>query len=359
MVTYLQIAVYLLSKINFRGDFIINSMYIVYFGECMATNVSTFQELRDAIEDSYTTDILVTNDITFSSGGAKVNPSKGDLTIDFGNHTITGYNSINFTDTIFVSSGAPEVTVTVKNAVFNGFNYYGIVGVYDGNTLVTVAFDNVNYKGPQFVYNKNGITRINNCQVVIDKNSSSTTAQEFCEANRVIISGSVIVNLNTTSNAVIWFTNTNASLTIEESAYFEVNALSTYFLYTDSSPALLFKKNSRTFITTKNGLFYASGSGSHIASSVTLEEGATFSSTRNEASSVPMFKCSSDFTIGKDATFTLYSPKEGSSALLYFGKTANLNISSPKNIILYNNGGNIFSFQTGSASSPNLINIET
>lgn len=325
----------------------------------MATvNVSTFLELRDAIEDSTSTEILVTSDITFSSGGAKVNTAKSNLVIDFGGHTITGYKSVNFTDTIFVSAGAPEVTITVKNAIWNGFNYYGIVGVYDGNTLVTLVLDNINYKGPQLVYNKNGITKINNCEIVIDKNESTTTAQELCEANRVFISGKVVANLNTTSNAVIWFTNANASLTVEENSYFEVNALYTYFLYTDSSPALTFKKNSTTFINTKNGLFYSSGSGSHIASSFTLEENATFASTQNEKNSTPMFKCLSSFSLGKNSNFSLFSPATGSTALMYFGQTALITISSPKSVVLYNNGGNIFAFQTGSASAPNTITID-
>lgn len=64
---------------------------------------------------------------------------------------------------------------------------------------------------------------------MLDKNESNTNPQEFCEANRLFIGGNVVVNSNTTSNAVVWFTGTNSALTVEENAYFEVNALSTYF----------------------------------------------------------------------------------------------------------------------------------
>lgn len=323
-----------------------------------AINVSNFDELKEAIEDDVTTEIVVDGDITFS-GGAKVNTSKNSLTIDFSGHNVTDSLSSSFTTAIYVPANAPEILVTVKNAVWNGRNYYGVVAVYDGNTNVSLVLQNINYKGPQFVYNKNGSTKIVDCTCVLDKGESSTNPQELGEVNRLTISGNVVVNSNSTSNSVLWFTGTGAELLVEEGAYFEVNALSTYLCYTDSSPTLTFGKNSKTFIITKSGLFYGAGSSLHIASSFTLSEGATFSSTRNESNAVPMLKCVSDFVVEENATLNLFSPSEGTSALIYFGKAANMTISSPKNVVLYNNGGNVFSFATGSASSPNVIKIST
>ena len=44
---------------------------------------------------------------------------------------------------------------------------------------------------------------------------------------------------------------------------------------------------------------------------------------------------------------------------MYFGEKANIQISSPQSVVLYNRGANIFSFATGNASNPNIINIET
>ena len=55
----------------------------------MATiNVSTFSELKTAIEDTTSTDIIVTQDIVFSGGGARINTTKGDVTIDFGDKVV-------------------------------------------------------------------------------------------------------------------------------------------------------------------------------------------------------------------------------------------------------------------------------
>lgn len=321
-------------------------------------NVSSFAELKTAIEDTTSTEIIVNSDIVFGDG-AKINIAKSNVVIDFSGHTVTDSSNLSISTTIYVPSTTNTISVTAKNAVWNGKNYYGVIGVYDGNTNTTINLENISYTGPQFVYNKNGITNIRNCTVKIDKNGSSTTAQEFCEANRLNISGRVNVTSNSDSDAVIWFSGTNAALTVEENATFEVTAGSTYFLYTDVSPIMLFDHNSTTTITTKSGLFYASGASSHIAQSFTLEENASFIASKYVSNTVPMFKCVSNFTLKNNSTFRLFSEVISSTALMYFSQAANINITSPQNVVLYNRGGYAFSFGSGSSSSPNVINVET
>ena len=325
----------------------------------MATSVANFSELKQAIEDTTTTEIVVTADITFLSGGAKVNVAKSNLIVDFGGHTVTDNNNQSFTDAIYIPSTTNTLSVTLKNAIWSGRNYYGVLGVYDNNTNVSITLENISYTGPQFIYNKYGTTTINNCTVILDKNGSSVNPQEFCEANRLIISGKTSVTSNSTSNAVIWFTGANASLAISANATFSVTALSTYFLYTDVSPIMLFEQNSTTNITTKGGLFYAASSSAHIASSFTLEDNASFVAYQKQTSSAPMFKCLSKFSLGKNTTFQLYRETSSTTALCYFGQVANITINTPKSVVLYNNDGNVFSFQTGSNSNPNTLNITT
>ena len=325
----------------------------------MATvNVSNFSELKTAIEDSTSTEINVLNDITFS-GGAKVNLSKSSLVIDFNNHVVTDANNQNLTDTIYVANSTNTIIVTIKNATWSGRNYYGVVGVYSGNTNTTVELENIIYIGPQFIFNKNGVTNIKDCTITIEKNNSSTNPQEFCEANRINIIGNVKVVSYSTTDAVIWFSSANAQLTVNENANFDVSAPYTYFLYSDVSPILLFKQNSSTTISTKSGLFYASGNSSHIAQSFTVEENASFVAHKQESNSIPMFKCLSNFTLKNNSSFRLFSEAISSTVLMYFGQTANIEITTPKNVVLYNRGGYIFNFSTGSASNPNLIKITT
>ena len=325
----------------------------------MATTVTNFTQLKTAIESATETDIVVAGDITMLSGGARVNINKSSLTIDFGGYNVTDVNTLNVADTIYIPSTQNAITVTVKNATWSGRNYYGVVCVQDGNTNSTINLENITYNGPQFAYNKNGTTNITDCNITLERNGSQANPQEFCEACKLTIGGNVSVNSGSTSNAVIWFTNTGALLTVKENAKFEVTALSTYFLYTDVAPTMLFEQNSSTTISTKGGLFYAASSSAHIASSFTLKNGASFIAYKKGTSSAPMFKCLSSFVVEENATFKLFSEVSSTTALMYFGQVVNINITKPKSVVLYNNGGNCFSFQTGSAASPNQIVLQT
>lgn len=77
--------------------------------------VTTFAELKSAIEDSTTTEILLAKDIVFSSGGIQIPKTKGNISIDGAGHTITDYNSGAYTDTIYFSpSAGTAVTATMK-----------------------------------------------------------------------------------------------------------------------------------------------------------------------------------------------------------------------------------------------------
>lgn len=132
-------------------------------------NVSSFAELKTAIEDATSTEIIVNGDIVFGDG-AKINVAKSNVVIDFAGHTVTDSSNLSVSTTIYVPSTTNTISVTAKNAVWNGKNYYGVIGVYDGNTNTTINLENISYTGPQFVYNKNGITNIRNCTVKNDKN---------------------------------------------------------------------------------------------------------------------------------------------------------------------------------------------
>lgn len=322
----------------------------------MAVSVSNFEELKNAIEDEITTEIIVLSNIVFA-GAVKVNVAKSNINIDFGGFNVEDNNSLNISDTIYVDKTSKEIKITLQNAIWNGRNRYGVVGVNTENTNTTLELIDIEYTGPQFVYNKNGTTIIKDCTVTITKNQSSSSSQEFCEANKLNIFGIVKVKSDSSQDSVIWFSGENPELTVFENAIFEIEAKSTYFLYTDAPPTLLFKQNSSTIIFTNGGLFYASGSASHIAKSFTLEENASFVAYKLASNSIPMFKCVSDFSLKENSTFNLFTEVVSSTPLIYFGENANISISSPKNVVLYSRGGDIFSFGSTSTSAQNVINI--
>ncbi len=322
--------------------------------------VTDFAQLKSAVEDSETTEILIDGDITFS-GGIKIPIAKKSLTIDGGGHTITDNNSSAYTDAIYVPSGAGSLSVTVKNAVWNGRNYYGVVCVYDdtANANVITTLDNITYTGPQMIYNRYGTTIVKDCTVSIEKNGASASSQEFCEGNRLVLSGKVTLTSATTGTAVIWFPFAGSAFTVEDNADVTITALSTYMFYTDSAakPVFKFGANSTTKITVKNGMFYASGTGAHIATSCDIGENATLRVEATANNGVPLFKCINSFTVQENGSVFLIMPIKGNSPLLYFSTAAKLTLTSPKNVLFYSNGAKIVSFATGSASAPNSATL--
>lgn len=326
--------------------------------------VSTFAELKSAVEDAVTDEIILAANVTFESG-IKIPLTKKSLTINCGGYIVTDMNSSAATSALYVPTGYGTGQITVKNADWSGRNYYGIVCVYDdtANSGVSVLLDNVKYVGPQAIYNRYGTTTVKDCNFTIDKNGASSNAQEFCEANRLVISGKTSINCLSASTTVMWFAFSGASVTVEENASVTISAPNTYLIYSDTAakPKLTFGKSSSTVITVKNGMFYAAGTGAHIASSCTIENNALLSVASSANNGVPLFKCAGDFTLMHGGSLFLTMPQSGSSPLMYFSVKANVNFESPENVVLYDNGGKVFSFAAGATVTikANRINYWT
>jgi len=316
--------------------------------------VATFAELKAAIEDASTDEIVLSADVTFESG-IRIPVAKKTLTINGNGRTVTDMNSSSASSALYAQTGFGTAVITVKNVIWSGRNYYGIVCVYDdaANSGVSVILENVTYNGPQAIYNRYGTTTVRNCSFTIEKNGASSNAQEFCEANRLIIAGKTDITCMSSSTAVMWFAFSGAEMTIEADAVVNISAPNTYLIYSDTAakPKLNFGRSSITVINVKNGLFYASGTGAHIASSCTIERNASLSVTASANNGVPLFKCAGDFTLAEGGSLFLSMPQSGSSALMYFSVAAKVDFRSPERVVLYNNGGKVFSFASGATVS--------
>lgn len=135
--------------------------------------VKTFADFKSAAEDASTTEILLANDIAMGAGGVNLPVNKGDITIDGGGYKITDYNSLGAGDTIHVAdAGNAALTVTLKNAVWSGRNYYGVLCAYDSsnNKNVTLTLDKVTYTGPECMFNRYGAVRFKDSAISIEQN---------------------------------------------------------------------------------------------------------------------------------------------------------------------------------------------
>lgn len=332
-----------------------------------ATTVYNFAELKLAVTDLTITEIYLGADIIFNtSGGAVIPRAKSTLVIDgLSQFKITDWLSSGSGDTLRVqnASGAAQ-EITLRNLSWSGRNYYGMTYVPEGDNFsnVTLNVENVSYTGPQALFNRRGITRINNSEFFIRANEGSVAPQEFAEINRLFISGTVTVNSQATQDAVIWFTYYNTALTVEPSAVFTVVNTGTYMFYSDvSTPAMLFAHDSITHIETRRGLWLYASATAHIASSFTVERNAEFYALAEivSGSNIPVFKCASTFTAEEGSLFYL-AVKGGTSAapLMYFAQRAQISFNNPKSVVLYNATDGLFSFGAGTAAQPNYITID-
>ena len=84
-----------------------------------------------------------------------------------------------------------------------------------------------------------------------------------------------------------------------------------------------------------------------------MEDGALLYATATDNNGVPLLKCSGALSVRQGASLFLNLPTRGSSPLLYFSTAANVEFNSPKTVVLYSNGGKVFSFAGGTAKQIN------
>lgn len=326
--------------------------------------VYSFDELKSAITDANTTEIQLGGDIAFSSGGVVIPRNKGDMVLDGRGFKITDYNSSSSGDCIrFSDTLSSPMKFTVKDIVWSGRNYFGIIYFPSGSNMSNMTFvlDNVDYTGLQAVYHRAGITRLVNSRFIISENGTGRTVNELCETNSLFVEGKVDVNCTGSVNAVVWLCNSNSAFTVEENSVLTVKAPGTYMFYADGSAInMTLKKNSVTDISTYKGLFNVVSSSLHMASPFVLEENASFSAIQEiqNPAGVPSFQCYNAFTLKKGSMFFLAAPSYGNLPLLYFAQTATVTFDNPGSVVLYNNGGKAIAFRTGSTAAPNVITID-
>lgn len=327
---------------------IINSTTVVVY---------TAAELKTVIEATNTyTMFYLGADITLTAG---IDMSKKtNVTIDGFypldgtgvTHTLTDMASTAYQNCIGVLSTS-SVYAVMQNINLYGRNYYGIMCAYNSSITKNVIFEfrNVTYTGPQMVYHGYGLTRFIDCTINIQYTSTSSV-QEFIEANCVEIGGKTTITHTSTDNAVFWFRNGNCSFTILSGADVTINTVN-YIFYIDSPIAFTVSQNAKLNVITKYCLCYASG---HNLSSVLVDTGATFSvmqSTKYGSNST--LNCSGNFTVNSGATVYMAASYSSATPLVNFSASgASFALNNPESFVLCSNAP-VFSFTYTTAFSIN------
>lgn len=179
--------------------------------------VYTYDELKQALsgDNGYTT-IYLGDNITADGTGIDIHPNKTDVIIDGappegGRYRFTQYASANDSTSIRVRSAGIQ-SVTLRNLDIHGANYYGVVWVPDSISGIAIIHENVDYTGPQPVYNRSGTTRLADSTYTL--RPISGMSGEIAETMHAEFSGTIHISAAGTNHPVLQLTSSVSTLTV-------------------------------------------------------------------------------------------------------------------------------------------------
>lgn len=269
-------------------------------------------------------------------------------------HTFMDMNSTNPADTIGVRFSS-NITLTFQNMTIIGRNYYGVPYFPDvlGFTNVTAIYKNITYNGVQLVFNPNGLTHIEDCDINIDYPAAPTRAQEVGEVCRLELAGNVNITHNSTNSSAFWFRGdpntqflrvfSGANITVNTTKEF-MYAMTVFFI---QRPVVYdIQPDAKLSITSRYGM---GRDNAHRAASFALGARSSFTYTQleNNSSSAAnaSFCINGGLTVNADSRFYMQADYLSSAPLLNFmTSAANLSVLSPKSFVLYNRNNNALAF---------------
>ncbi|MGI6153250.1 MAG: pectate lyase-like adhesive domain-containing protein [Christensenellaceae bacterium] len=169
--------------------------------------VTDFAQLKEAIEkDNGIVNVHLGADITLETNRTEIPASKAEFKLSGidprtgAQYTITEVNSTALANIVVPNiNGNATRRVTMEDlTIINRGDYYGLIGVEDGNKGVELVARNVTFNGRQFAYNVYGhlVFEGNNTVNILTVNGGG--AQELAEALNVTVRGTLNVDFQST-----------------------------------------------------------------------------------------------------------------------------------------------------------------
>ncbi|WP_088815958.1 MULTISPECIES: Ig-like domain-containing protein [Listeria] len=289
-------------------------------------SVSNYADFKAAMANAAIDEINLTGDIEFpsttnSDSDVRVTHS---VTVNGNGHTINVYK--NTMDGMH--DGAKTVTFNNVNFVANekdGYHsYYGVV-----KTSVegyTINFNNVNYNGPQAVYNTNGTLNISGTT-----NLTSTDGQENMEVQNVNFkAGSKVVMTTPSANSITAYGPSN--VVFETGSVVTVNG-GHKSLYISGEGSVIIQNGAKAYL---NGDY-----GVEMSSADFILESGGEAVLQHRTGKVDWHQLyAKNITISKDSIFKVTSSPVSSKAIKINGGTLNLSGAASYDIRNLNPNGN-------------------
>lgn len=304
------------------------------------TRVGDFATLKQIIsQDNGITNIELTADITMTAG-IQINNKKTELTINGNGHTLTESKvAINGADqTIFAYTGSAMKTMNIKNLTIRGTHYYSPFTVYDGVKGVVQNFENIDYIGPQFVYNINGAVNFSGKNKIVNGQGVDNlgTLNELVQANSVTIDGEFIGEHNTTGTYAFALYGTNPYFIIKDGAKVDIAANGGELLYAPANTAnFIVGKNATFNLNTLREMF------PYAMANITFDTSSTTTINRTDISAASLMLVGQTLTINPNASLVAQQPATSNAAAHIIRTTAAnavININDPRKLDLNANG---------------------
>ncbi|WP_350300161.1 toxin Cry1Ac domain D-VI-related protein [Peribacillus frigoritolerans] len=295
--------------------------------------VNNFQELKVALEaDNGITTIHLGQNIDIS-GAIKIHPAKTEIVIDGNNHTITETGATGSTGGIYANGNSNLLSsVHVKDAHINGKNYYGFVTIHDGTKNVEQIFENVNYSGPQLIFNRNGkaiFKGVNDIYINDNTVPGSSATHELAETGSVEFEGVTYISHNS-SHALIWSVAKEPQFKIAPNAKVKIHTnKSGYGIFSATGGDADFSvgANAKVEIDGQKGVTQ-----SGKLKSFNVDAGADVQMNRTGTDSYPMVSLYGPANINDQAK--LHITTEEGHALEVENKVSTIDFNNPESVVL-------------------------
>ena len=322
-------------------------------------NVATFDQYKNAVEDSVTTHIRLTGNIVYSDQKISLNQAKPVLVIDGAGFTVTDSYKDDLSHALYLSKKGNLKNISIINMNIIGNNKYGILAVNNSSTLsdVNVTFDNVTYRGPMLSWGEKSCYVIRNSNITIAA-SGSTKAKGVLECLRVRFEGSVnmVMDAGTGERDMITIHGSNCGVTIASKANVTVTNRtnsakkggSGFVDYKCSNLHFIFEDDS-IFSYVGNNLFHEGGAIDNLTVGKLANVNITLYGDLH--GSYGAFHCDGTMTVNEGSTFRVmaFNNKEDQPLVQLRGKGV-CRINSPKEFFIYNSSTN--KCNTGLAMGP-------
>ncbi|MCK2007005.1 pectate lyase-like adhesive domain-containing protein, partial [Peribacillus sp. Aquil_B8] len=293
--------------------------------------VNNFQELKVALEaDNGITTIHLGQSIDISEA-IKIHPKKSEIVIEGNDHTLSETGAVGVSGGIY-ANGDILSSVHVKNVDIKGKNYYGLITIHDVTKNVEQIFENVNYSGPQLIWNRNGnaiFKGVNDIYINDHTMTGSSPAQEMAETGSVEFDGETKISHNN-GYALIWSITKEPQFKIAPNANVEINTQKSgygIFYATGGDIDFAVGNNAKVKIDGKKGMTQ-----SGKFKSFNVDSNADVQMNRTGTDSYPMVSLYGSANINDQAK--LHVTTEDGHAMEVENKVSTIDFINPENVVL-------------------------